>query len=605
MKLADYIVDYITKLGTKHVFTITGGAIAHVVDAVGRRAKEKGDIDYVCVQHEQAGAMAAEAYSRFGPGPGVAMVTSGPGATNLITGICGCWFDSIPALFISGQVNTKESVESVKTRPRQVGFQETDIVSIVKPITKYAERVTDPAQIKYVLDRAVAEAYGGRPGPVLIDIPVDLQVANINPKKLKGYVAPSASELDSNTLVEQKVKQAITLLNGAKRPVILLGGGVRLAKAEQEVLRLIEKLGVPVVVSWSGFDLMPHNHPLYRGHIGVYGDRGANLTVQNADVLLALGSRLDTRQTGGRVNTFARAAKKIIVDIDRHEIFKNRGLMADVPIVADVKNFLQLFTARHTSVCMSDMRAWFAQTKKWQQKYSAMLPEYLRERGGVNAYVFMRALSNAVPANATIIADEGGNLVWTMQSWQIKKGQRLVSTFGNSPMGYAFPAAIGASIALDNKEVLCIDGDGGFQLNLQELQTVVEYKLPIKIFILNNRGYGVIKQFQDLYFDSRYEATGRGYSAPDFTKIAKAYGILAVRINGYGEMRRKIQKVLGHHGPMLCEVMINPKQKLIPKLEFGRPIEDMSPYIDRKELAKEMIIELLPEPKQTKGWQRA
>lgn len=605
MKLSDYIVDYIAKLGTKHIFTITGGAIAHVVDSVGRRAKEVGDIDYVCVQHEQAGAMAAEAYSRFGPGPGVAMVTSGPGATNLITGICGCWFDSIPTLFICGQVNSKESVESIKTKPRQVGFQETDIVSMVKPITKFAEKVTDPNQIKYFLDKAVAIAYSGRPGPALLDIPVDLQVADVDPQKLEGFTEKLTIESDSEDQINKKIKESLNLIEKAERPIILLGGGVRLAKAEKEAVKFVETLGFPTVVSWSGFDLLPHNHRLYRGHIGVYGDRGANLAVQNSDLLITLGSRLDTRQTGGRVNTFARAAKKIIVDIDHNEIFKNRGVKADISICADVKKFLQSATPIFGRAKKIKIGSWINKTAEWSQKYLAVLPEYKKEKRDVNAYAFVRTLSDKVKEGATIVADEGGNLVWTMQSWRIKKGQRLISTFGNSPMGYSFPAAIGACFALGGKEIICIDGDGGFQINLQELQTLAHYKLPIKIFILNNRGYGIIKQFQDLYFDARYEATGRGYSAPDFCRVAEAFGIKSVKISRLKEVNKKIGAVLAYKGPILCEVLINPGQKLIPKLEFGRPIEDMSPYLSRAELSKEMFIELLPEPKQAKGWQKA
>lgn len=603
MKLADYVVDYLVSLGTRHVFLVTGGAIIHVVDAAYRRSLEKKDIKCICVQHEQAGAMAAEVYSRLGPGLGVALSTSGPGATNLITGMCGCWFDSIPALFITGQVGTPESCESVPTNPRQIGFQETDIVSMVLPIAKFAAKVMDAKKIKYFLDKAVYMAKEGRPGPSLIDLPLDLQVEDIDPAALAGFDPAREKEedkRDSLASIEEKIVRIAGLMEKAERPILLLGSGVKLAGAEKEAIELSERLGYPIVVSWGGFDIIPHDHPQFVGHIGVFGNRGANFAVQNADLVISIGSRLDTRQTGGRVSTFARGAKKVMVDIDPNEINKGRGLAIDIGIAADAKTFLKAALHRIGGIRTPDIAAWRKRTEEWKRIYPGVTREQQEQKEPISAYGFLKKLSDVVPEGETIIADEGGNLIWTMQSFGIKKGQRIISTFANSPMGYALPAAIGASVALGNRPVICIDGDGGFQLNIQELQTVRYYRLPVKMLILNNRSMGIMKQFQDLYFNSNYYASSpeHGYSAPDFVKVAEAYGIEAFRIAGADEIQSGIARFMKHNGPVLCDVFIDENQKLDPKLTFGRPLEDMAPYLERAEFLNNMIVEPLPESKE-------
>lgn len=608
MKLSDYIAEFLVSRNIKTVFLITGGAIAHVVDSIGIRKAQKGDLDYIVVQHEQAGAMAAETYSRFGPGLGVMIATSGPGATNLITGICGCWFDSVPALFITGQVGSKESQDAAASKPRQVGFQETDIVSIASPVVKYAVKVTDPAQIRFELEKAMYIAQEGRPGPVLVDIPVDVQFEQIDLQALVSFSPDSyvtGTPVDTAEEVDAKLATLMTYVESAERPVLLLGGGVRLARAEAEAVALAEKLNIPVVVSWSGFDLIPHDHPLFAGHIGVYGNRGGNLVVQNADLVIALGSRLDTRQTGGKVDSFARGAKIVMVDIDRNEIEKGRGLRVDLGIVTDVKPFIEELAAAIVSP-RSPIATWMERVHAWKERYGGSVETGV-PGGPMNAYDFLHILSDTLPEGQHTIVDEGGNLVWTMQSFSIKKGQRLVSTFGNSPMGYALPAAIGAAAALPGENIICIDGDGGFQMNIQELQTLAHYQLPIKVFIMNNRCMGIIKQFQDLYFDSRYTATmdDGGYSSPDFAAVADAYGLATFTVQSIDEAQDVIDKALATPGPVLVDVRINPEQKLNPKLEFGRPIEDMAPYLDRDELKETMVVPLLPEseklPERT-GW---
>src|SRR3989338_8213455 len=546
MKLSDYLVQYLVDKGIHHAFLVIGGACAHIVDSLGKNK----DMQYVCFQHEQAAAMAVDAYSRVTKNTGVAVATSGPGATNLITGMCCLWFDSIPCIFITGQVNAHETKGERKVR--QIGFQETDIVEMVRPITKYAVMVTDPKTIKHHLDKAFHEALSGRPGPVLIDIPLDVQHADVDPDTLEGFTPNK--EKDNFSLLRANVKKAIELLQQAKRPVIICGMGIKIAGAVNEFRSLAEALGVPIISTWSGLDILPHGHPLYFGQFGVYGNRGSNFLVQNSDLVLAIGSRLDTRPISGNGKSFARGAKKIVVDVDESELKK--GITAiDMPIVADAGDFIRAF-AEETGNCavMPDISEWVEQCGSWKKKYPSVLPEYYAQKKFVNPYVFVKTLSEELGSGDVIVADEGGNLVWAVQAFEVKEGQEFFSAFAHSPMGYSFPASIGAYFALQlrsgragpKRRVVCLDGDGGFQMNIQEFQTIKNYNVPVKIFILNNNAYGIIKQFQEIYFDGRYTGTTNdsGYTAPDFVKVAEAYGISAVRISGHDELREKIRSIL-------------------------------------------------------------
>ena len=569
----------------------------HLLDSIDKHK----NVQYICTQHEQAGAMAAEAYSRFGPGIGVSLATSGPGATNLITGICGAWFDSIPALYLTGQVNLNET--KGKTKVRQIGFQETDIVGIIRPVTKFAETVTDPKDIKYLLDKAIYEAYSGRPGPVLLDIPLDIQHAEIDSKCLRGFTPPKKIKRNNPRLIKE-VKKAAVLMSRAKRPVILIGSGVKIARAEKMFLKLAESLGYPVVCSWGAIDVLPHSHPLFVGQIGIYGNRGANFLIQNSDLILSIGSRLDTRQISSNSKSFGRAAKKIIVDIDRHELNKG-GAVADVPICADVKDFI-LVMQKLMPASKPNISEWLNQAKIWKKKYQACLPEYFGQKKAINPYVFIKKLSDRLTNKDIISVDIGAVMVWTMQAIEIKKGQRLFSQFGHAAMGYGLPAAIGAAFATKNNRIICIAGDGGMQMNIQELQTVVHHQLPIKIFVLNNNCYGMVRQFQDKYFEGNYAGTvnKKGYSAPNFLKIAKAYGILTENISNHRDLDKKIRRVLNSNGPILCNVVIKEDQKLIPKLEakrlkngryLSKPLEDQWPYLSREEFKENMVIPPLKE----------
>lgn len=591
-KVSDYILDFLAKQGVKEVFVITGGAIAFVMDAFHGRT----DIGYIPVGHEQGAAMMAEAYSRLGPGLSACMVTSGPGATNLITGICCAWFDSIPALYISGQVNTYEQRGGMPgtNHSRQIGFQETDIVSMVKPVTKYAKMIRKVEDIRYEFEKALYLAQSGRGGPVLLDVPMDLQRLPFNPRAMKGFVPPVKPYRDTGKPLRDKVARAWEMLLSAKRPTLLVGGGVRLSGAIKEMHELAKLTKFPMTTSWSGFDTVAWEHPQLIGAHGVYGSRSANFTVQNADVLLSIGSRLDTRQTGGKPETFVRGGTIIMVDIDRGELAKRRGLTPALSIECDAREFLQEMIRQYSRYKkrLPNTADWLRKTQDWKKNYPMVKPEYYAQKKYVNPYVFGQILSEELGSRAVVIPDDGGHLTWTMQSFKLKAGQRLFSAFGNSPMGYAFPASIGASIALGRKEVICIDGDGSFQLNVQELQTLAVQKLPVKIFVFDNQGYGIIKQFQELYLEKHYVAVDSttGVDNPDFLKLAKVYGIPGKVVKTNSALRRTIRWALDQRGPCLVRVMLLPDQKIIPKLTFGKPIEDLSPLLPRQEFLDNMMI---------------
>ena len=584
MNLSDYVLHFLSKKKIEKVFLITGGAISFMVDAFSRNKK----INYISVGHEQGAAMMADAYSRIGPNFSCTMVTSGPGATNLLTGIACSYFDSIPSLHICGQVNTYEQQTSNTStlNVRQVGFQETDIVSISKPITKFSYKLKNPNEIKYILEKSYHLATTGRPGPVLLDIPMDLQRQKININKLKSFTP----KIEKSKILKKKLNFIIKKIIKSKKPVIILGGGIKYAKAEKNLNKFLRKFNIPIVTTWSGVDLVDHSNKNYIGNIGVYGSRSANFAVQNSDLILSLGSRLDTRVTGGVPKNFARNAEKIVVDIDKNELNKKRGLRINYKINLNVKYFLNQIN-KFNFKKISKME-WIKRCILWKNKYPMVLDNYYKDKKFVNPYVFIKFLSKNLKKDDIIIADDGGHLTWTLQAFDVKYGQKLFSAFGNSPMGYALPASIGASVAKNNSKIICVDGDGSIQINLQELHTIDKLKLPIKIFILNNDGYGIIKQFQELYLEKRYEASGKGVSNPDFKKVAKAFNINYSLIKNHKNLKI-IPKILETSYPEIIEVKLSKSQKIIPKLQFGNPIEDMSPLLPREEFAKNMDIKLI------------
>jgi len=562
--MSAYIVDHIiNELANNDIttyFLVTGGAIAPFVDAVGRSKRAK----YYCFQHEQAAAMAAEGYYRASGKIAVVLVTSGPGVQNILNGVCGCWYDSIPCLFISGQVNMNESLDSIKSAPRQVGFQECPVDNMFLSITKYSIKIKSSKEVGNIFQTALNLIINNRRGPVLIDFPVNIQTEKIFDRFTLNCDIINTPTPSIN--IDNFIKES-------KRPIVVLGNGAR--DNINEVKFWLEVSNIPFVTSWGGADLIEHSNPLRIGYIGVYGDRIANFALQNADLVIILGSRMDTRQTGGNLQSCAREAIKIMIDIDKNEIDKlnERGFIINLPIISTVKNFLF-----NNKPIINDYLPWINIINNLRNTY---ITEPNRKNGDI--YNILQNIT--LPKTCIIIPDCGGNLVWAMQSITLNNNQKLFSNFGNSSMGYSLPAAIGAAIAT-NKEVpiICICGDGGIQMNIQELHTVAKLNLPITFIIINNLGYGIIRQFQDQYFGSRYTATSSeevfgSENGLDIVKIATAYGISA---------QRSYDINISMDNPILYDVLIDPVQKIFPKLEFGNSLEHMYPYIPS--LNEHMII---------------
>jgi len=583
MKLSDYVIDFLVSEGVTHIFEVAGGALAHLLDSV----YDRKDISTVSMHHEMAAAIAAEGYSRVSGNIGVAMATSGPGATNLITGMGSCFFDSIPCLFITGQVNTYEFKFD---RPvRQVGFQETDIVNIVKPIVKDAVLVTDPDKIKYYLEKSVHIAKSERPGPVLLDIPLNIQRTDINLESLESFYKSSTTE-SVNGFDDAGVKQIVQLIKSSLRPVVLVGGGVRLSKAQDELLEFIHKTEIPVVTSLMGVDVFPHNDQSFGGMIGSYGNRYANLTIANSDLVLALGTRLDTRQTGTKPETFARVANIIHVDIDQYEL--NNKIKADFPINCDVKFFLAILNNHIGEYDKDKIQTWKQTIKRYKERY---LSYKIPANDIIDPNFFMHKLSEFLPEDAIICVDVGQIQMWAAQTLEVKKSQRYLTQGGMGSMGSALPMAIGASFARPGETIVVITGDGSFQLNIQELQTVYHHKLPIKIILLNNHCYGMVRQFQEQYFNCRFQSTVVGYSCPNFQDVVSAYKIPARKITRTSEIVKAFQKLFSDAQPMFLEASINQNILAIPKLSVNRPIEDQDPLLPRDELKSNMLIDILSE----------
>ena len=584
MKLSDYIADFLANQGIRHAFAISGGASVHMIDSIARHPR----INYICTQHEQAGAMAADAYSRVTGNLGTAIATSGPGATNMATGVCCAYYDSIPVIYITGQVASFRLKRD--SCVRQMGFQETDVVDIYKPITKYTMQVKDPKRIRYEMEKACHLAKSGRPGPVLIDIPDDFQREQINPDELKPYT-PEQENKNLDCL-SQQVDKCIQLLEKAKRPVIILGWGTRLAKAEWEARELVDKLGFPVVPTWAMLDMLPSIHPLVVGGFGSHGTRYGNFAVQNADLILSIGARLDTRASSP-LNTFARGAKKIIVDIDPNELnkFKLLNMEIDILIHADAKNFLQIINQRITNISKKDTSEWIERITGWKKRYPICPPEYYQQEE-VNPYIFVKVLSKESAEGDVIFVDTGCTLAWMAQAFDFKPNQRLFHDFNNTAMGYALPASIGACFALNGQSITCVTGDGSLQMNIQELATVLRHNLSIKIFLINNHGFSMIRQTQEQWLNSKYEASTvkSGLAFPDFVKVANAYGYKVVTIAANKELSLRIREVLDSDGPVFCNVEIRPEHRVIPQAKFGRPIEDSEPLLDRREFLENMIV---------------
>lgn len=580
IKLSDYVIDFIAGENVSHVFEMIGGAITHLLDS----AHGRKDITCVSMHHEQAAAFAAEAYARVNGRLGVAMATSGPGALNMLTSIGSCYFDSVPCLFITGQVNTYEYKFD---RPvRQIGFQETDIVSVAKPLVKYAELLVKPERIRYCLEKAVFMAQNGRPGPVLLDIPMNIQRAEINPKKLKSFFGSAEHRKLEREVprIAGVMPRVLEMMSAAKRPVILAGGGVRAAGASEELAKLIKKTGIPIACSLMGLDAIPHDNPAFCGMIGAYGNRYSNLTLANSDFLLILGSRLDTRQTGTKPETFARCAGKVQVDIDPHEL--NSKIKTDVAVKCDAAVFLKALNAL-TGKRRKSLKSWYKIINAYRTKYP---PAESRNPGqSIEPNRFIKLLSDHSKEGDIVCVDVGQNQMWAGQSFRLKKGQRMLFSGGMGSMGFALPAAIGATLSAPSKRAIVICGDGGIQVNIQDMDSLVHRRLPVKIILMNNGCLGMVRQFQDIYFGGRRQSTLDGYHCPDLKKIAKAYGLRVYTINSMKTAGKTLKKAMSLKRAALIEVRLGRETTVDPKLVVNHPIEDMSPHLPPEELKRAML----------------
>ncbi|NLI75714.1 MAG: thiamine pyrophosphate-binding protein [Candidatus Riflebacteria bacterium] len=590
MKLSDYVMHFVARLGVRHVFLFPGGGAMHLNDSLGWHP----DLTYVCNLHEQASAIAAEAYARVTNTLGVALVTTGPGGTNAITGVSAAWLDSTPCLFLSGQV--KRSDLTGTRGVRQYGVQENDIVSMVRPITKYAVTVMDPQTIRFHLEQAVHLARTGRPGPVWIDIPLDVQASSIDPESLPRF-SPEKSEQPSLAV---QARKCIDLFNHSERPVILVGNGVRLAGGEAAFHNLVDRLGIPVLTTRLGVDLIPGSDDRCLGMPGSIASRAANFTLQNADFLLILGARLDMALIAYAPEKLARGAKKVMVNIDPAEIGKV-GAIIDLPIAGDARQFLEEVLRQADHLDTRERTAWLARCRDWRARFPFVLPEHFGAKDGISVYAFSRILSEELKGGEIILPGNAGNACELfLTAFQAKPGQRIFHNKGTGAMGFCQPAAIGACLAGEGRPTIAIDGDGGFQLNIQELETIRRLNLPIKFFIMDNGGFASIRASQQAYFHRFTGADGRsGLTLPDVVKVARAYRLPALRMAGSRGLRSKIRRVLERPGPVVCDVLIIPDEPRAPRVVsqqrpdgsmVSKPLEDMWPFLDREEFRANMLV---------------
>ncbi|MEK3837241.1 MULTISPECIES: thiamine pyrophosphate-binding protein [unclassified Paenibacillus] len=580
MRVADYITHSLYDEGGETVFLVTGGMIMHLTDALYQHGKQ----EYVCCHHEQAAAMAAEAYGRMTGKLGVAYVTAGPGALNTITGITGAYVDSSPMIVVGG--NSKVALAQVKG-PRQFALQGFDSLDIFRQITKYAVRLEDLSQVRYEVEKCIYLAKNGRVGPVYLEVPVDLQGAAFDPDDFPGFTEPIAKVPE---ITDAELDQVLAALKRSKRPCLLAGAGVRHGDAVEALHAFAEATGIPVLTSRLGMDLMDHDHPLFVGRPGTYGDRPANFTVQNCDLLLTVGCRLGIGLVGYDFADFAKNAFKIHVDIDARELNKP-SVIPDIPVQGEARNFFIRLTALWDGE--ASYTGWVRQTQYWKQRYPVDLPEYDDDSSGINSYRFMTRFSELAPEDALFVVDTGSCFHVHAQAFKVKAGQRHIITGGLSTMGYT-PGAIGASVAAGRREVFCITGDGSFQMNLQELQTIRHHRLPVKFILINNGGYLLIRHTQSNFMGGRYlgEGPDSGVSFVPFERLAETFDLGYLRISQLDHLDDQLNELFRHPGPMICEIMTPTDQLLIPRvssrqLEDGTMIstayDDMFPFLPRDE----------------------
>jgi acetolactate synthase-1/2/3 large subunit len=606
MKLSDYVVRFIAEQGVKHVFLVTGGGAMHLNQSLGAEPA----IMPVCNSHEQASAICAEAYSKATNQLGVCMVTTGPGGTNAVTGVAGAWLDSTPVLYISGQVKRPDRMFDSEGKPlgmRQLGVQEVDIVSIVKPITKYAVTVLDPNQIRYHLEKALYLALRSRPGPVWIDIPLDVQASPIgDPSMMPGFDPAELGPHLGDAGLGEEVRTLIDKLNRSERPLLFAGNGIRLAHAEKEFEQFRKLIGVPTVATWCAADLVPSNDPTYVGRPGSVAARGANFALQNCDFLLAIGVRLDFAITGYAPQNLAREAHKVAVDIDAAELKKLHPHLQQ-PICANAKDFLVELLSRGNQIQPKDRSAWDARCADWKTRYPVVTDEHRKPEGRVSIFHLAEIIGTEVkPKDKLVVGNSGSAIEIYLLACPTVHSQRLYHTAGLGAMGYAVPVAIGVAMANPGREVIAVDGDGGFMFNIQELETIRRLNLPIKFFVLNNDGYASIRASQIGYFGKATIGadSNSGITIPDLSRVGSAFGLSTAVITNQQDLRADVRRVLDIPGPVVCDVNVLKDEMRAPRLQsyqrpdgsfVSKPLEDLFPFLPREEFLANMIVKPLPE----------
>ena len=590
MKISDYVMKFISDLGVKKVFYVSGGGAMHLNDSLGKNDNLTG----ICMLHEQGASIAAESYARIAEGYGVCLVTSGPGGTNAITGLAGAYYDGIPVIFISGQVKRADLVGNQKIR--QFGIQEADIVSIAKPISKYAVQIKEPEDIKYELEKASKIAVSGKPGPVWIDIPLDIQATDIDIGTLEGF----NEVMEEYPCKKEDIDKVIELFNKAERPVMLIGNGIRMAKAVNEIRDLYDLLAIPVLTSWNGVDLIEDNHPLFYGRPGAVGHRHANFIQQNADFVLTIGSRLNLLSTGYNFDSFLEKANHIMVEIDKYEMEK-KSVHPKLKINCDAKSFIQALLNRKDELNLEKRTKWIEHCNKLREKYPIFIQEQEPREGYVSTYDLVNEVSNQMTENDIYqFTSSGTSVDIAMKVFRIKKGQRAFLTKGLAAMGYDLPASIGSCIASNKKRTVCITGDGSIAMNMQELEVLKRLNLPVKIFVVDNNGYSMIYGSQNGNFKGHLTGCTKesGLTLPDMKRIAEAFGIRGMHIDNEEELHNKVVEALESDGPVICTVKADITQKILPKQtnymrEDGqmasRPLEDMTPLLDRDEFENNLL----------------
>lgn len=595
IKLSDYVVKFLSEAGVNRIFMLTGGGCMHLVDSVGRQP----GLEYVCCLHEQAAAYAAQAHAEFSGRLSAVLVTTGPGGTNAVTGLAAAWLDSNPCIFLSGQVKRADLLTTHGVR--SMGPQEVDIISVVSPLTKYAKTILEPNDVRYELERALHLATTGRRGPVWLDFPLDVQAQMIDEFALRGYI-PEHKEDHTNNDLRAKVSAAIDLLKQAKRPVLFIGNGARQAFRKGLVKRLADLLKIPTLLSWKSMDMFAEDYPWFAGRPGSVASRGANFTQQNCDFILVLGARLDLPQVAFSHRNFARAGKKVLVDVDPKEISKFE-MHIDIPVNADVQDFVGEMLEQLDSVRIPAATSWITKTREWRERYPVVLPEYWNQREDVvNPYVLIDVLSDLCTAEDVLAPGSSGACSDIfLQCFRMKEGQRVVNSPSLGAMGTGLPGSIGSCLASGRRRTICVNGDGGFQLNIQELETLRRLDLPIKYFILCNGTYASIMATQRNYFQSRMVGSdpSSNLTLPDIRRVAEAYGIPSRELRNHANIREEVKAVLDHPGPLVCAVHVSSDQATAPRATsavrldgsiVSLPMEDMAPRLPRDVFIREMII---------------